>query len=417
MNLRTARYQMPTHTLATLRAGLARYTGGAVAALVTFVAPDGSCAWLVSPAGIVAYGRSEIGTERLRAAVRGVAAGLGVAGSAAARGAVRRDQRPSGAPAVPVLAPIPSPIPTPTAAPPLSPPDDAGLDASLAVASAVLFPGVVSSAVLNFQSLLVAPDEAFLGFPIALAPLRDRDGVAAPLIAQAVVQITPALGEIGIGPGLHRDPGRDLAALTPEARKGELSRALIVGDPVYHDEEYIFPQLDGARAEAIAVGAVFAARPLLGAEATLWAVMQQADRDTPRYIHFATHGVADQTAVRNNTTFVALAGGDRLRDQLAVADGAIVVLSACQSGLGASRPGGMIGLPRLFQLHGAQTVVMSLWNVDDAAASFMMQRFAEELLRTGRAPTAHAIAVRKTRAAFPDPAQWASFAVFGTGPF
>jgi CHAT domain-containing protein len=77
----------------------------------------------------------------------------------------------------------------------------------------------------------------------------------------------------------------------------------------------------------------------------------------------------------------------------------------------------MIGLPRLFQMSGAQTVIMSLWRVDDAATQYMMGIFAEELLKSGRAPTAHAVAVRRTRDSFPDPAHWASFAVFGSGPF
>ena len=53
----------------------------------------------------------------------------------------------------------------------------------------------------------------------------------------------------------------------------------------------------------------------------------------------------------------------------------LVVLSACQTGMGDIGSDGVFGLQRGFKKAGVNSLLMSLWNVDDAATGLLMTEF------------------------------------------
>lgn len=64
----------------------------------------------------------------------------------------------------------------------------------------------------------------------------------------------------------------------------------------------------------------------------------------------------------------------------------LVVLSACQTALGDIGSDGVFGLQRGFKMAGAQTLLMSLWKVDDRATQMLMKHFYAALL-SGKSKT------------------------------
>ncbi len=163
-----------------------------------------------------------------------------------------------------------------------------------------------------------------------------------------------------------------------------------------------FSTLPGAEAEGRAVAAQWpGSRLLVGTEATEGALLRV---EGPGVLHLATHGFfvpggewTENPLLRSGLAMAGsnrrgTAGDDGLLTALEV--GALdlgptqlVVLSACETGVGRLRSGdGPQGLQRAFAAAGARTVVMSLWQVDDAATRDLMVAYYQGLRRgQGRA--------------------------------
>ena len=117
-----------------------------------------------------------------------------------------------------------------------------------------------------------------------------------------------------------------------------------------------------------------------------------------RYVHFATHGYFDSQRPSLSALVLSLVDEQgRKQDGFLRANeiynlrlpAELVVLSACQTGLGKEVKGeGLVGLTRGFMYAGAARVVVSLWSVNDRATSELMQKFYRGMLRDGQRPAA-----------------------------
>jgi CHAT domain-containing protein len=149
-------------------------------------------------------------------------------------------------------------------------------------------------------------------------------------------------------------------------------------------------------------------------------------------IHLATHGFAYSADAKVLDSFVALArdstaGGagnglltvGEVIDDVPHLTADLVVLSACQTGLGNLKQAeGTVGLQRAFLAKGARSVLVSLWSVSDRATELVMRGFYTHWLRDADNP-GKAEALRRAQEdvrrapGFADPRYWAAFQLVG----
>ena len=87
----------------------------------------------------------------------------------------------------------------------------------------------------------------------------------------------------------------------------------------------------------------------------------------------------------------------------------LVVLSACETGLGNVTPTGVYGLQRAFKNAGVNSLLMTLWKVDDVATSVMMKEFYKNLLSGKSKTESFNLAIRAVKSEFSEPKYWAGF--------
>jgi CHAT domain-containing protein len=157
---------------------------------------------------------------------------------------------------------------------------------------------------------------------------------------------------------------------------------------------------------------------------TFWTAIRSAP-----VVHLATHAVAVgglQSAgksyvliARGNAGAVAVSADEIMADSTALS-AELVVLSACNSASGyASKNEGTVGLQRAFLARGAQSMIISQWEVSDVATTLLMTEFykawLDPRLRLSKAAALRRaqLEVRK-RPAFQSRFYWAAFQVVGS---
>ena len=152
------------------------------------------------------------------------------------------------------------------------------------------------------------------------------------------------------------------------------------------------------------------------------AAATSAELSNYRYLHFATHGYLDSEHPELSAIVLSLVddAGNPQPGFLRVSDiynlrlpADLVVLSACQTGLGKEIRGeGIVGLGRAFMYAGASRLVVSLWSVNDKATEELMTIFYQGLLKQGLTPSAALRAAQVEmwkKKAWSNPFYWAAF--------
>jgi CHAT domain-containing protein len=290
------------------------------------------------------------------------------------------------------------------------------------------------SAIRNPQSytpLIVEHEIIMLPSASTLAVLR-RETAGRPIAPKAIAALADPVFT-------RDDPRLERARLAAGARAAEASplatRALeeplerAVKEVGLSNDGLKLPRLLNTRREAagiLALAPESERRQALDFEASR-ATATGAELAQYRMIHFATHGFLNSE--RPSLSGIALSlfdeQGRRQDGFLRLMDiynlklpAELVVLSACQTGLGQEIRGeGLIGLTRGFMYAGAPRVVASLWQVDDRATAELMKRFYQGMLGGERLRPAAALRAAQVamwrQAQWRDPYYWAAFVLQG----
>jgi CHAT domain-containing protein len=263
---------------------------------------------------------------------------------------------------------------------------------------------------------------------------------------------TPLQPSIALVGGVDYDmlPGKNAPTSEKAIKsKGKRSSESVSGRLAY---------LEGTKTEVEAIQQVLASQQwkvmtLTQAEATEEKVLDLLEKTKTGVLHLATHGYAfpevnfrDTSRSERSLKYsfrysqnpmvrsgVILSGGnwawtgsDNLSklgakqngiltalevSQLNLSDTKLVVLSACETGLGKIEGSeGTFGLTRGFKLAGVEQLIVSLWSVPDKETMELMTAFYGELAKTNTATKAFANAQKVMRTKYPNrPDLWAGF--------
>jgi tetratricopeptide (TPR) repeat protein len=281
--------------------------------------------------------------------------------------------------------------------------------------------GGLSTRARHTSHWMVALDGGLFEAP--LSALREPDGV---LVAERhVVETIPGAGYWVEALNRVRAPSTPLF--------------VGIGDPIYNaaDPRLPMPSRAGTNAtlslpRLVASGAELdeSARAwngervlLKGADASRENLRAQLARG-PAVIHIATHVV--ESAERPAYGLIALSLTPRRENELISpfeiagwrTNTRLVVLSGCNSGVGAVLPGtGLLGLTRAWLTAGARTVIASNWSIPDASGAIFCSLYRRLAARPGVGPAEalHAAQVEMIHSADwrANPRYWGAFFAMG----
>jgi len=155
---------------------------------------------------------------------------------------------------------------------------------------------------------------------------------------------------------------------------------------VVGEEEFVFRALPYAGKEVeILAATIPSTTPLIDAAFSRDAIVSQMDDYT--IVHFATHGAL--VAGSPQDSFIIFGDGEIATvaeiKNWSLRNVDLVVLSACQTGLGGELGNGdeILGLGYQFQRAGARATIATLWSVNDGGTQVLMNGFYRALQQPG----------------------------------
>lgn len=165
---------------------------------------------------------------------------------------------------------------------------------------------------------------------------------------------------------------------------------------------------------------------LLGTEALLQENATKANVlgliEDSQIVHFATHCLTDVADVNEIPGIIALSPSGEDEGFLTPTEvlqlnlkADLVVLSACNTGIGIMRNEGLIGLSRCFLLSGVPSVIASYWEIPDSESTKqIMNGFYKNLLDGKNKAESLCQTMREVMKLYPNnPRMWAGFTLIG----
>lgn len=282
------------------------------------------------------------------------------------------------------------------------------------------------------QKLLIIPDGVlyYLPFEVLLTePTRD---------AAAFTGLAYLIRRHAVSYGQSASVLQRLREDRRERERPDQKQFLAFGDPVFGEADDSLPEPAGTLGSGLArlpysgtevqtIAQFFSedqADVFLRGDATEKQAKTAATLAGYRYIHFATHGLINERRPDFSSvvlTHDAASGEDGFLQAAEIfnleLDADLVVLSACETGLGKMVRGeGLVGLTRAFMYAGVPTLVVSLWRVADLSTSRLMEQFYAHLVEQQRSKT-EALRLAKVAMLEDDtlahPFNWAPFIMVG----
>ncbi len=209
--------------------------------------------------------------------------------------------------------------------------------------------------------------------------------------------------------------------------KSPESASIFLCAPVSFDREGL-TALPGSESEVKEISKLFTSKnlhnKLLTHQEAEEKAVKNGDLKNFRYVHFATHGVVDESSPELSRIYLHTSSTDEDGNLYAgeiynlELNAKLVTLSACQTGLGKISKGeGVIGLSRALVYAGSENIIVSFWSVADQSTAGLMKNFYEHALSSSFQDIGAALRQAKLNLmqqnTYASPYYWAPFILIG----